>query len=123
MQRRSSNVIVCVSLVFGVALMASCSSGSKSADSTTTQAPTTSSTAAPMPKAAYVAAANALCRTMNTRTAALGNPGSDPTKIAEVGGRTAAIMTATLQKLRQLRPPAGDEAVVNAAYAKADALA
>jgi hypothetical protein len=60
---------------------------------------------------------------MNARSAALGDPGRDPAKIAHVGTETAVIITETLQKLRELPPPAGEEAVVDAIWAKADALA
>ncbi len=75
-----------------------------------------------MAKAAYVAAANALCRTMNARSDALGDPGNDPSRVAEVARATAAIISETLQKLRALPAPAGDAAVVNAIYAKAEVL-
>jgi len=126
MRRETSNVIVSVSLVFAIALTASsCRSGSESADSKTTPASTTSTTlaAAQRRKAAYVAAADGLCLTMNTRVDALGDPGSDPTKMAEVGSKAAVIITQTLEQLRALPPPAGDEAVLDAIYAKADTLA
>ena len=59
---------------------------------------------------------------MNTRVAALGNPGSDLTKLADTADKTAAIIADTLQKLRALSMPPGESASLNAIYAQAATL-
>ncbi len=71
-------------------------------------------------KASYVKAANAICTTMDADVAALGDPGSDLHKSADVADRTASITADALRKLRALRAPDGDKATVDAIYAKVD---
>jgi hypothetical protein len=60
---------------------------------------------------------------MTTRIGALGDPGFDPAKVADVDAKGAAIMTETLQKLRALPVPSGDSEAASAIYAKLDVLA
>ena len=60
---------------------------------------------------------------MKTRISALGDPGFNPTKVADVDDKGAAIMTETLQKLRALPVPPGDSETATTIYAKIDALA
>ena len=107
-----------LTLVFvGLLLMtfAACSSGSKSATSNAATATTLT-----LSKAAYISRANALCRTMNARIAALGDPGSDRLKLAQKTDRAVAITAATLRQLRDLPVPAGQAATLSAIYAKVD---
>jgi len=99
--------------------------------STPTPGPTPS-TAAPSPGAAptpatgsaaksrYVAQANALCQTMNTKVSAVPDPGSDPTAMATALSQVEWITAATVVKLRALPPAPGDAATVAAIYAKVD---
>jgi hypothetical protein len=60
---------------------------------------------------------------MKTRISALGNPGLDPTKVADVDAQGAGIMTETLRQLHALPVPSGDSATASAIYAKMDSLA
>ena len=108
--------------VIAAVLIASCSSGSSTSKPSNTQPQQTSSSLRPLSKASYIAAANALCQTMNTRVAALGDPGSDLTKLADTADKTAAIIAETLQKLRALSMPQGESAALNAIYAQAAGL-
>jgi hypothetical protein len=83
----------------------------------------TTPTSAPAARATYLATANALCRTMKARISALGDPGLDPTRVADVDANGAAIMAETLRKLHALPVPSGDSATASAIYAKMDSLA
>jgi hypothetical protein len=60
---------------------------------------------------------------MKTRIAALGDPGFDPIKVADVDANGASIMTETLGALRALPVPSGDSAAASAIYAKIQTLA
>ncbi len=100
-----------------VALLAfaACSGDAKSASPSTSTAP------APSTKTAYVKAANAICTTISTRVAALGNP-TDSSQAADVNDEAAAITADGLRKLRALPVPSGDAAALAAVYAKVDAF-
>jgi hypothetical protein len=114
--RRLSLLLIAV----GLAVVGACGGGSSSGSSTTTtrESSTTSASA----RAAYVARANAICATMNSRGKALGDPGSNATKLAVVSDETAKIIRETLQRLRALQVPAGESAAVAAMYSKVDVL-
>jgi hypothetical protein len=105
-----------------VVLAASCggSSSPKAADSTTT-APAISTTV-PKARAAYLAAGNALCKTMNARVAKLANQGASAKNEAAVTDQAAKILAETLAKLRRLPMPRGDETALRAIYAKIDVI-
>jgi hypothetical protein len=60
---------------------------------------------------------------MKARIAALGDPGLNPTKVADVDAKGAEIMTETLSALHALPAPSGDAATASAIYAKMGALA
>jgi hypothetical protein len=105
-----------------IVLAASCgSSSSPKADGPTTTAPG-SSTSVPKARVAYLAAGNALCRTMNARVAELANPGASAKNEAAVTDQAAKIIADTLDKLRRLPMPRGDEAALRAIYAKIDVI-
>ena len=102
-------------------LAAACGSSAKSSDSTpSTTKP--SATTVPKGRAAYLAAGNALCKTMNAKVAALPDPGSSASKEAAVNDQAAKIVADTLAKLRKLPIPPGDEATVRAIYTKVDVI-
>ena len=128
--------------LFPLALLvvASCAGGgsaakAKATSPSSTTASATSSTVAPTTapaagppvvvsaaKRAYIAAADAICDTMNKRVAALADPGDDPTKQAKVTDQTAVIVADTLRQLRTLPVPPGEATAVAAIYAKVDRL-
>ncbi len=107
-----------------IVAIAACTSSSKpSAPSSTTQPPPSSTgSSVPSTKDAYVTAANAICRSMNTRVTALGAPPSDPKQEAEFNDQTGLITADGLRQLRELHPPAGDAATVAAIYTKVDVV-
>lgn len=81
-----------------------------------------STTVASTTKAQFIVRANAICRTMNARIAAIGDAGNDPIKIADESDQTAVITAAALRRLRALPAPPGDAAELNAIYAKVDKI-
>jgi hypothetical protein len=105
-----------------IVLAASCggSSSPKATDPATT-APATS-TSAPKARAAYLAAGNALCKTMNARVARLANQGASAKNEAAVTDQATKILAETLAKLRKLPMPRGDETKLRAIYAKIDVI-
>jgi len=112
--------------VAAVVFLASCGSGgsdTSTRSTTTVSVQPTTPTSVPAGRAAYLATANALCRTMKSRISALGDPGLDPTKVADVDSKGAAILAETLRKLRALPAPSGDSATASAIYERLDALA
>jgi hypothetical protein len=96
-------------------IVASACGGSSSKSSTPT-----STTKAPLTKAAYLVKGNAICTTMNNRVKALGNPGKDPERAAAVIDQSSEIVRETLMKLRGLPVPAGEEGKLVALYASVD---
>ena len=71
-------------------------------------------------KASYLVKANAICKTMNSRVAAVPAPGHDPKKAAAAIDQQRAIVDQTLQQLRALPVPAGQGAQLEAVYATVD---
>ncbi len=104
-----------------IVLAASCGSSSPKAAGPATTAPS-STTTVPKARAAYLAAGNALCRTMNARVAKLANRGTSAKNEAAVTDQAARILAETLAKLRKLPMPRGDEAALRAIYAKIDVI-
>ena len=104
-----------------IVLAAACGSSAKSSGSSPTTT-LSSSTTVPKERAAYLAAGNALCTTMNAKVAKLANPGSSAAKEAAVTDQAAKIFADTFNKVRKLPTPPGDEATVRALYAKIDAM-
>ncbi len=96
---------VCVAIV----LAGACSSSSpKSVASTSTTVLT---------KASYIVKANAICKTMNNRLAAIPAPGHDPKKQAAAIDQNAAITRQALEQLRALPVPPGQGPRLTAVYA------
>jgi hypothetical protein len=108
-------------LSLALVLVASCGGGSSKADAPATTAAPTTATTIPKARAAYIARANALCRTMNARVAKL-TKGASSKNEAALTDRAAKILSETLQQLRQVPTPPGDEASVRAIYAKIDVI-
>jgi len=108
------SVLVAIGVVM---VFAGCSGSSSSSKATTT-----TTTVPAITKADYITQANALCQTMNDGVKSIPDPGSDPTKVADAIDQTVEITTDTLAKLRALPLPAGDEATLQAIFAKVDAL-
>ena len=104
-----------------IVLAASCGSSSPKAADPSTTAPSNSTTV-PKARVAYLAAGNALCRTMNARVAKLTNRGASAKNEAALTDQAAKILAETLAKLRKLPMPRGDEAALRAIYAKIDVI-
>ena len=101
--------------VLALVLLSACSSGS----SKSTATPGTTSA---VTKASYIAQANTLCRTMNERVAALGDPGKNPVDIAANIEQVQTIVADALDQLRRLAVPPGEEAKIAAVYAAVDTV-
>jgi len=86
------------------------------AASSSTTAPTSSA------KAAFLAKANAICKTMNDQLAQQGDPGTDPAALAQALDEAASVTADALRQLRALPIPPGDDAKLQAIYSKIDAL-
>lgn len=102
------------------------SSSTSSSTTSTTTRPTSTTTSAGAAKATFLAQGNALCATMNQRSAALGtvlqDPNSTPEQIATALDQSAAIVDESVAGLRALAQPPGDEAQLAAMYAGVDQL-
>ncbi len=94
-----------------------CGGGGSSAVPTTT-----TTTAPPLTKTQYIREANSICTSMNAAIDAVPDPGDDKEKLAAGLDQVTSIAKASLAKLRALRPPAGDEAALEAIYAKVDVV-
>jgi hypothetical protein len=100
---------------------AACSSAKSSAPPRSTTEPATSATTTAAPtKASYLAAANAICRTLNDQVNALGTPPDDMNRTADLNDRTEHLTADALRKLRALAVPPGEAANISAIYAKVD---
>jgi hypothetical protein len=111
-----------ISLIsLAIVLVASCGGGSSKADAPATTAAPTTSTSIPKARAAYITRANALCQTMNARVAKL-TKGASSKSEAALSDQAAKILSETLQKLRKLPQPPGDEAALRAIYTKIDVI-
>lgn len=73
-------------------------------------------------KGAYLARANAICSTMNAKTTALPDPGTDPLQQATVTSQAVAITEDALRQLRALPVPAGDAVTISAILSKVDVV-
>jgi hypothetical protein len=89
---------------------------------TATTAPTTTTTKPAITKAAYVTQANAICKVMNDKTAALADPGEDLAKMAVMFEQSKQLVVDALVQLRALRTPAGQAAAIEAIWTKVDKL-
>ena len=107
----------CVALA--IALVAACGNNGSAKSSPPTVSTTT---VAPLTKAAYVARANAICQRMNRRVNAIADPGNDPAKLVVAFHRIGAYIDSTLVQLRALPAPAGDGPQLSSIYAKVAAL-
>jgi hypothetical protein len=115
--KRSAKVPVAL-VVWCAMVLTSCAGGGGSSTATTA----TTSTTRPITKADFIAQANGLCQTMNDNVKAIPNPGSDPIKTADGLEQVNQFVSETLAKLRALASPAGDEATLQAIFAKVDTL-
>ena len=100
-------------VVIAVVCASACSSGSSKSS-----APT--STTSAVTKAAYLAQGNTICKTMNQRIAALGDPPDDPVDIAARFEQIHVIIGEALVELRLVPVPPGEEAKIAAVYATVD---
>jgi hypothetical protein len=116
-------LLVAIGLVFGIGLLAGCGSSDKKADdkaeTTTTVADNT--TVKGSTKAAFIAQADALCKTAQAKINALP---IDPNASASVVGAAlleqgVPIQRQLMKDVRALTPPTGDEAEVTAIFDKA----
>ena len=94
-------------------LLAACGGGGNGASPT----PTTTIT-----KSDFVAQANAVCQVMNDKIKAMTVPKNDALKSAAYFDESAAVVQDTLDHLRALPVPAGDDTTVQSIYSKVDAL-
>ena len=92
------------------------------APTTTTTAPTTTTTKPAITKAAFVTQANAICKVMNDKSNALADPGEDIAKMTVGFEQQKQIMIDALAQLRALPNPAGQEAAIEAIWAKVDTV-
>jgi hypothetical protein len=86
---------------------------------TTASPPSASATVS---RSDYQAKANAICSSMNTKGNSLQDPGTDQAKLKQVVDQAIPITSDGLAQLRQLPEPKGDEATIQAFYAKLDKL-
>ena len=102
-----------------------------SSESTTTATPTTTvaatTTTAAMTKAEFIAAGNAICKDMNTKSAAISAtlPAGKPTTNADLAmlfTKNADLISLATEQLKALPQPAGDESTLTAMYADVDAM-
>ena len=131
---RVSVVLRCSAIaLFGLMGVSSCGSsdGDSGEATTTSQSPTTertstsstatTTTARAVSKAEYIATANAICGVMNDAVDALPDP-ADTAEAAITYEEAARIVSDTLEQLRALPPPPGDEESLDAIWVKVDEL-
>jgi len=97
-----------------VLALAACTGGTKTATS-----PSPSGT---ISRSDYQAKANAICSSMNAKGNSLQDPGTDQAKLKQVVDQAIPITSDGLAQLRQLPQPKGDEATIQAFFAKLDKL-
>lgn len=115
MNRRLFTVALAAAIGFSA-----CGGDDKKSSNAGGSAETTTTTLAPITKAAYVEQANAICKTMNDKADAIEDPGEDLAKTQAMLQQTKQVAVDGLTQLRALRLPAGEEAAINAAFAKVD---
>lgn len=115
-------------LLAGLALAgAACSSDSTTTATSTTTAAVTTTTAAATTKAEFITAGNAICKDMNTKSAAItaALPGGKPTTnedYAKLFTENGDLIATTLEQLKALPQPSGDAETLEAVYADVEAL-